>query len=160
MNISEIADWSSLVSVVLAIVGIVITIRISKKVDNIIKKQMEEFGKALDKAKIENKGYDADELIKFDERIPNNKLYEETIRNIDNILHSVIEHKIYDESGRKIVDYTGYNNSIRAKGNIMLLEIQYLNERLKNSGMDYVTLMELEKIKKELLDHQKKVIPW
>jgi len=160
MNISEIADWSSLVSVVLAIVGIVITIRISKKVDNIIKKQMEEFGKALDKAKIENKGYDADELIKFDERIPNNKLYEETIRNIDNILNSVIEHKIYDESGRKIVDYTGYNNSIRAKGNIMLLEIQYLNERLKNSGMDYVTLMELEKIKKELLDHQKKVIPW
>lgn len=144
----------------LAIVGIVITIRISKKVDNIIKKQMEEFGKALDKAKIENKGYDADELIKFDERIPNNKLYEETIRNIDNILNSVIEHKIYDESGRKIVDYTGYNNSIRAKGNIMLLEIQYLNERLKNSGMDYVTLMELEKIKKELLDHQKKVIPW
>ena len=160
MNISEIADWSSLVSVVLAIVGIVITIRISKKVDNIIKKQMEEFGKALDKAKIENKGYDADELIKFDERIPNNKLYEETIRNIDNILNSVIEHKIYDESGRKIVDYTGYNNSIRAKGNIMLLEIQYLNERLKNSGMDYVTLMELEKIKKELLDHQKKVSPW
>lgn len=160
MNISEIADWSSLVSVVLAIVGIVITIRISKKVDNIIKKQMEEFGKALDKAKIENKGYDADELIKFDERIPNNKLYDETIRNIDNILHSLIEHKIYDESGRKIVDYTGYNNSIRAKGNIMLLEIQYLNERLKNSGMDYVTLMELEKIKKELLDHQKKVIPW
>ena len=160
MSISEIADWSSLVSVVLAIVGIVITIRISKKVDNIIKKQMEEFGKALDKAKIENKGYDADELIKFDERIPNNKLYEETIRNIDNILNSVIEHKIYDESGRKIVDYTGYNNSIRAKGNIMLLEIQYLNERLKNSGMDYVTLMELEKIKKELLDHQKKVIPW
>ena len=142
MNISEIADWSSLVSVVLAIVGIVITIRISKKVDNIIKKQMEEFGKALDKAKIENKGYDADELIKFDERIPNNKLYEETIRNIDNILNSVIEPKIYDESGRKTDDYTGYNNSIRAKGNIMLLEIQYLNERLKNSGMDYVTLMQ------------------
>lgn len=166
IDISTLANWSSLIGVILSLIGIIlsiigifITLRVSKKVDNVIEKQMEEFGKRLYNAKLSNKGYNAGVIIQFDENISNNELYENMNTEINHILENVQEKK-YDENGKRIINYGGYNNSLSLKGNIMLLEIQYLNEKLKNGGMDESLSKRINEIKDSLIEYQKRAIPW
>ena len=154
-------DISSVVGCVLSAISLGFPVKVFQKIDSFVKNKKDELSVDLENAKIKNRGYSAGVFIEFDSTKTNWEVYSEAIRSIDLILKGVKEHEKYNKDGNKIVEYGTYNHSLRAKGYIMLLEIQYLETKINaDSIVDNDTLKKLNRIKTELTELQEKAIPY
>lgn len=158
---SVIVDGSSVIGAILSGFGVYYTWQVYIKIDEFVKKKNDELSGNLEKAKMQNRGYDAGVFIDFDNAKPNWEVYKEAVKCIDSIYQGAIKNKIYNEAGERIIEYSTHNNSLRVKGYIMLLECQYLRSKLNDSNVvDDEILKQLSCVETALIELQKQAIPY